>query len=375
MHGKQTGRLRELDFLRGIAILLVLCNHQYLFQWTRNVGWIGVDLFFVLSGFLVSGLLFKEHQKFGRIDAVRFLIRRGFKIYPMYYLFYLVYLIPIIFNHQLDVLRFLSDMVFLQNYVNGWGYAFAPSWSLAVEEHFYFGLTFLLWYVTNKKKTGLYEEESYDRIGRFERIVFLVMIVCLVCRVVQNIALPNLTSRNFTMTHLRIDSLLAGVLVAYLFYFKRVYLEHKFVSYKTTSLLLAFLLLAFTPFLNENDSFFVKTIGFTFVYISFSIILIHVLLTPAINDQLNTLFGKCVVTFLSKVGVYSYAIYIIHTFVNHVMDQLPLYVIQEYLKIDAKYIVFPLSIALSVFCGKWMTEFVEQFFLGIRDRYYPSRSV
>ena len=57
-------RLRELDFLRGIAIILVLFRHQVLFDFLETMGWIGVDLFFVLSGFLVSGLLFKEYQKF-----------------------------------------------------------------------------------------------------------------------------------------------------------------------------------------------------------------------------------------------------------------------------------------------------------------------
>ncbi|HSZ71107.1 MAG TPA: acyltransferase, partial [Cytophagaceae bacterium] len=284
-------RLRELDFLRGIAILLVLLNHQYLFQFTRNIGWIGVDLFFVLSGFLVSGLLFKEYQKSGKIDPMRFLIRRGFKIYPLYYLFYPVYLIPILFQHQFSLLRFLSDVFFCQNYVNGWGYAFAPSWSLAVEEHFYFGLTFLLSYVIRNKKYGLYESDSSDRVGKFEKVVFLIMIVCLLCRVIQNIVLPDLISRNFTMTHLRIDSLLAGVLVSYLFHFKHAYLERNFIRFKRSSMLLAFLLLSFTPFLNENYSFFVKTIGFTFVYISFSIVLIHVLYTPAINEKLDTWFS------------------------------------------------------------------------------------
>jgi peptidoglycan/LPS O-acetylase OafA/YrhL len=70
-------RLREIDFLRGVAIILVLLRHKFLFPFTKNMGWIGVDLFFVISGFLVSGLLFKEYQKSGSIQPKRFLIRRG----------------------------------------------------------------------------------------------------------------------------------------------------------------------------------------------------------------------------------------------------------------------------------------------------------
>src|SRR5262245_19628234 len=92
-------RLRELDILRGVAILLVLGRHvidipdtvpplvrRLFFVW-RQIGWIGVDLFFVLSGFLVSGLLFGEYRLTGRIRLGRFLIRRGLKIYPSFYFF------------------------------------------------------------------------------------------------------------------------------------------------------------------------------------------------------------------------------------------------------------------------------------------------
>jgi peptidoglycan/LPS O-acetylase OafA/YrhL len=78
-------RLRQLDALRGVAILLALGEHRYVSDvWTR-VGWTGVDLFFVLSGFLISGLLFNEHTRFGAIRFGRFFMRRGLKIYPGYY--------------------------------------------------------------------------------------------------------------------------------------------------------------------------------------------------------------------------------------------------------------------------------------------------
>lgn len=105
-----TNRLREIDFLRGVAIILVLLRHKYLFKFTTTMGWIGVDLFFTLSGFLVSGLLFKEFIKFGDIQPKRFLISRGFKIYPIYYLFYILYLIPIIQNSKLKIVPFFCQI-------------------------------------------------------------------------------------------------------------------------------------------------------------------------------------------------------------------------------------------------------------------------
>ena len=106
-------RLRELDFLRGIAILLVLLRHITLFSFTTQMGWIGVDLFFVLSGFLVSGLLFKEYIQFGNIQPKLFLIRRGFKIYPIYFIFYILYLLPFIIKHNFNSIVFSRGRTFL----------------------------------------------------------------------------------------------------------------------------------------------------------------------------------------------------------------------------------------------------------------------
>src|SRR5689334_9337029 len=80
-------RLASIDFLRGIAVILVLFRHHWVgIDALQHIGWVGVDLFFVLSGFLVSGLLFAEEKKYGKVERFRFLVRRGFKIYPLFYL-------------------------------------------------------------------------------------------------------------------------------------------------------------------------------------------------------------------------------------------------------------------------------------------------
>src|SRR6266511_858077 len=90
-------RVQQLDVLRGVAVVLVLGRHVELPATTvapavqaaatfwYQIGWVAIDLFFVLSGFLISGLLFTEYQKHGTVRIGRFLIRRGFKIYPAFY--------------------------------------------------------------------------------------------------------------------------------------------------------------------------------------------------------------------------------------------------------------------------------------------------
>src|SRR3974390_1422877 len=80
-------RSMGLDALRAVAILLVLGRHANLSEVWSRIGWCGVDLFFVLSGFLISGLLFQEYKKRKSIDFMRFFILRGLKIYPSFYLF------------------------------------------------------------------------------------------------------------------------------------------------------------------------------------------------------------------------------------------------------------------------------------------------
>ena len=107
-----SSRAFNLDFFRGLAIFMVLFNHVnhetipsipdltgisgFIFWFIKSLGWSGVDLFFVLSGFLISGLLFSEIEFSGKIRLGRFLIRRGMKIWPSY----IVLLCILLFNDQ-----------------------------------------------------------------------------------------------------------------------------------------------------------------------------------------------------------------------------------------------------------------------------------
>ncbi|WP_286854370.1 acyltransferase family protein [Xanthomarina sp.] len=176
-------RLRELDFLRGIAILLVLCRHSNIHEFIVNMGWIGVDLFFVLSGFLVSSLLFKEYILTGSLDAKRFLIRRGFKIYPLYYLTLVLYLL---FLRNQAFVPLLGDFFFFQNYMSGWGYLYSASWSLAVEEHFYFGLVCMLLFIGYKTSWLKLELNSKKSVDSFVILIIAFLIGSLVLRFTSN---------------------------------------------------------------------------------------------------------------------------------------------------------------------------------------------
>lgn len=91
--GRRSGgsvRWRTLDMLRGVAVLLVLFRHHPASGPLGHIGWVGVDLFFVLSGYLISGLVIDEYRSTGGVNGFRFLVRRGFKIYPSFYTFILL---------------------------------------------------------------------------------------------------------------------------------------------------------------------------------------------------------------------------------------------------------------------------------------------
>lgn len=358
-------RLRELDFLRGIAIVLVLFRHQFLFQWTKTMGWVGVDLFFVLSGFLVSGLLFKEYQSTNIIDGKRFLIRRAFKIYPIYYLFYGVYLIPFFIGDKvINYKKVLTDLLFLQNYATGWGYTFEASWSLAVEEHFYFGLVILFYLIL--KSTTL-KKYFFNNTNFFtESVLLLILFAVLLLRLFSNVFFEEQIIRNFTMTHLRIDALLFGVLISYLYYFKQQFLRNKINKLKNYLFIFTFLFLSFTPFVEPLNSFFIKTIGFTLIYIAFGFLLCFILLITDINKKLDRFFSKIVVDITAKIGFCSYSIYVIHSFVIFVVRQF---------KIENHYINFILVLILSCSLGYLMTFYIEKYFLKIREHYFPSKNI
>src|SRR5688572_8009182 len=133
--GSKNTRLNSVDLLRGIAVLLVICRHWNIAEPITRAGWMGVDLFFVISGFLISGLLFSELEKGGKPDLWRFFVRRGFKIYPLFFLLVLFTWLVVNYYTPSPALRpYLQELLFVQNYLGG---IYPHTWSLAVEEHFY----------------------------------------------------------------------------------------------------------------------------------------------------------------------------------------------------------------------------------------------
>ena len=171
--------MASLDLLRAVAVFLVIGRHvkypldagwgpigeTVMRTWTRG-GWVGVDLFFVLSGFLVSGLLFREYQHKGTISIGRFLIRRGLKIYPAFYFLLAVTVVQTVSRKGTSAISLpavVAECLFVQNYGPS---MLQHSWSLAVEEHFYLLCSLLIFFLTQEPSAGIPTGRFPDLSGR-----------------------------------------------------------------------------------------------------------------------------------------------------------------------------------------------------------------
>jgi peptidoglycan/LPS O-acetylase OafA/YrhL len=322
------------------------------------MGWIGVDLFFVLSGFLISGLLFKEYKSTEKINAVRFLIRRGFKIYPIFYTFILLTVVTkFLSGEKIPWWSLTGELLFLQNYM---GRLWDHTWSLAVEEHFYIAIVILLLFLI---KYGYLKKQKI-----VISIFVSLLLICFLERVITNIIYPS--HINSYETHLRFDSLLAGVIVSYFFHFKLEYIRTVYNNHKRKMLALFILLISFTPFIDSESSFFIKTLGFTLLYTAFSLLLLLFLLDWDINQKLDKFFGKNIVSLISKTGFYSYSIYIIHLYIRTYLMQ---YIETAY-PLPEK-INFTVYFIVSIIMGMFVSTYLEIPILKFRDKYFPSAHV
>jgi peptidoglycan/LPS O-acetylase OafA/YrhL len=366
-------RLRHLDLIRGIAVVLVLGRHMdpvppggspmlvALADSWRRIGWTGVDLFFVLSGFLVSSLLFSEYLQHGSIRPGRFLCRRGMKIYPAFWAFLagtlVLRFLGVPVSSPITLPKTAAELLFVQNYLPGLN---VHTWSLAVEEHFYLSLPFILLAV---RGIGLARGQRDDPFRGILPLVALVAVVCLLLRLQISEALPYRHRTHLFPTHLRIDSLFCGVAVAYLHCFHRGRVE-VVVRAHARELRLTCIMFLLPVLLLPLEDRFVHTWGFTSLSLSFAILLMLALHAP--SPRLAR-FGP--LSALAAVGVHSYSIYLWHIPAKYVTAQL--LAGSNAGNHGPRTLAYLLS---SIVFGMMMSRLVETHALRVRDRLFPSRS-
>ncbi len=361
-------RLAGLDLLRLLAVFLVLGRHLRRFPegwpgawdtvlatWCRG-GWVGVDLFFVLSGFLVSGLLFAEYRSRGQISLVRFYTRRGWKIYPPFFVLTAVTIGVTLWRGQpLPPRAFLADLFFLQSYQPGfWGH----SWSLAVEEHFYLLLPLLLLLILKLNRASA---------TPLRPILFLAGCVAactFLLRMLHWWMWPAYTplTHHFA-THLRFDSLLFGVAISYLYHFHTARFVEVFTPWRRHLAAGGVLLLTPAFVLPVETTPLIFTAGFTLFYVGSGMLLVGVLLCEPPRNRFAL--------WAAALGTYSYSIYLWHPAVIYWGIPVLERILGTSLGFGVREAIY---LCGSLAVGVMMAKLVEVPALRLRDRWFPSRS-
>lgn len=336
----------ELDFVRGIAILLVVDFHQGAFGLLsypsrllgiQHPGWMGVDIFFVLSGFLVGGLLVKEWKVRGRIDTRRFLIRRGFKIWPQYYIYILLMLIA---GHR-TFHQLLGNLLNIQNYIGG----VAHTWSLAVEEHAYL-LIVLILYLAARARVRM-------------RSLFILFACLALASSLARLYTIRHGGNYFDPTHVRIDGILEGVLLAILYH----YVPDTFRRLQSHWYLWGGMLIAAVAYLRFARGWWEPSVTIDIANLS-GVALLMLLYRHREGHRRPALYRL-----VAWIGLYSYGIYLWHVSVDA-----PVYAVARHLPPGALPLWIGIVPAVSAIAIGWLTTKAIEFpMLRLRDRLFPRK--
>jgi len=353
-------RIRSLDNLRAFAILIVVIYHYQYFISHNNdfgalsyVGWIGVDLFFVLSGYLISSHLFTEFNQ-GTFSFKTFYLKRFFKTLPNYYFVLILYFTIPFFPESPVIVPLWKYLFFIQNYnmpISG----FSQSWSLCVEEQFYliFPILIILIMRTNKKLL----------VGFLLTLVIaaLALRYTLWQHLEASNNLKDYTTVIYYPTYCRLDGLICGILIAYL---QSYHLKtwDKIAQYGNVSLIIGIIALTGVIYMvHDRTSFVSGTIGFPATALAFGIIIISAL-------SYNSLLNKLQLKMLSNLAKWSYAIYLVQKpislLVAHWFSQLGF-------NNNASLIILA-NISIQIFAGWVLFYLVENNFMKLRNKILSS---
>jgi peptidoglycan/LPS O-acetylase OafA/YrhL len=358
-------KLAGLDHLRALAIALVFLCHYRMFghpDWVNEAGsfgWTGVDLFFVLSGYLISAQLFKSLQQGKGISLKEFYIKRFFRILPAYLVVLTLYFAIPAFKEFEGLPPLWKFLTFTQNLGLDLGTtrAFSHAWSLCIEEQFYLFLPLILLFI------------SRFNVPRVIAVGLLTLFVAgffIRAWGWAHLVAPLDGQDGFGLawfkwiyypTYNRLDGLLTGIAIAAVFRY-RPSLKEKLTRHGNAMLLLGLALITGAYFLCNKEMFTWNTsvIGFPLISIAFGVMVVAALSPSCILYKLPARGTGLIATL-------SYSIYLSHKGVVHLT--------QLWLGkwVDPKgmgmFVICTGMVVLAALVLRWV---VEKPFLKLRDR-------
>jgi len=322
---KEQSKLYGLDHLRALAILLVLGFHYQIGSFGHPVwvtefnqfGWTGVDLFFVLSGFLISSQLFAQLKNGEGISLKEFFLKRIFRIIPIYLVVVGIYFSFPFFREKEALPPLWKFLTFTQNFgleINNFG-TFSHAWSLCVEEHFYFFLPMILIFL---------QYSNFFKKGYWLFIMLFLAGFATRMYSWHNLYIPKLNDNSgfaywteyiYYPTYNRLDGLLVGVSIASIYqYLPRVW--GKISKFGNHLIIVGLVLLTTAYFLCSGlGSYSTSILGFPFISIGYGF-----LVSGAISPSSFLYKWKSPTTTL--IATLSYGIYLSHKGVIHMVQQI-----------------------------------------------------
>ena len=318
-------RFYGLDHLRTLAIIFVFLFHYFILsggqpEWLpefAKFGWTGVDLFFVLSGFLISSQLFAQIKQGQFISFKQFFLKRFFRIVPAFLFTIGLYFCIPFFREKETLPPLWKLLTFTQNFglnLKDFG-TFSHAWSLCVEEHFYLfmPLTLILLQFTKQLK------QSYWLLIALFLFGFAIRIYSY-----NQFYLPRIEEGNswvtwykyiYYPTYNRLDGLLVGVSVAGIYQFMPTAWT-KIAKFGNLFIVLSLILLTCAYFLCYDQTTFNASIfGFPLIALGYGFLVVAAVSPTSFLYQWNSKVTAFIATL-------SYATYLTHKGVIHMTHQL-----------------------------------------------------
>ncbi|MFZ6679900.1 acyltransferase family protein [Undibacterium sp. Tian12W] len=354
-------RINGLDTLRAIAILLVLMSHycgfvskHQTFGFAGDIGWAGVDLFFVLSGYLIGNQIMSGIAKGEPLSLKNFFARRLLRTLPNYYVVLAAYFIfpaALAGRSTSSIWQFLT---FTQNIGLEYGQTFTHSWSLCIEEQFYLILPIVsLILIRLKSPLWLAWGLLIAAIGGgmlFRGMAFMD-------------GHPAFDAQVYYSSFGRFDELLPGVAIAMLKNFHTGLYDRLMRHGQAifiTGLLAAGGVLYCISNSDYNKLLIVNSLGFSAIAISFAILTLAAL-SP------NSYLHRLRLPGAAQLALWSYAVYLVHKPVFMLIGE---QLAKRHIDANAPLTIILVTVA-GVFGGWLLYRMVETPFMQLRARWFP----
>jgi peptidoglycan/LPS O-acetylase OafA/YrhL len=364
-----TARVHGLDSLRALAVSLVVLHHYVLFVsdgpvfgWVGQIGWVGVDLFFALSGYLIGNQIFAAIRSSGGFSLRNFYARRFLRTLPNFWAVLALYALWPAFRGDAPLLPLWKYLSFTQNYHLDPGTAFSHAWSLSIEEQFYMVLP----------AAALVGAALRRSIGWAWLAIGLAFAAGMLTRASlwsdvvegQRYWSHHYYKYIYYSTFCRFDELLAGVALALLKHHHGA-AWHRITGYGNRMLAAgaAVTALACWLFLRDHYGFAMTVFGYPLLALGFSLLIVAAL------SQGSWLRGVRVPG-AGSLALWSYAIYLTHKQVC-ILAAGQLRALGYGPDTPA---AIAMLLALSVLAGWLLYRVVETPFMALRQRCVPSNS-